>query len=205
MHAERSAPVTLVLVLVGILLGGCTAASMSSEPAILSLSPSPSPVQTDAPARPSASPSASADPAPGAPSSVALPTGSPQPEPTLVPPPDATLAVEGGDPVVGEQGTWSWNNAASDAPWLPGYPIHVGANERLTFNMSDRVPIDTWQASRVPPSAVPGGDGVIGMAEGTGSSITFEAPPAGSWSVAVTVRFGDNLGDAVYYWAMTVE
>jgi hypothetical protein len=123
----------------------------------------------------------------------------------LTPPPDATLTVEGGDPVVGEQGSWSWNGAASDAPWLPGHPIHVGVGELLTFAMLERVPIEGWQVARVPPSSVPGGDGEVGMAEGTGQAVRFAAPPKGTWSVSVTVQFADNLGGASYYWKVTVD
>lgn len=206
MHGKRSGQMALVVGLVGLLLGACTAAATSSEPAVESSSPSPTAGQTELLTTPPAkSHSASADPASAGPSEDVPPAGSMQPDPTLVPPPDALLAVEGGDPVTGEQGTWSWNNAASDAPWLPGYPIRAGVNERLTFTMSVRVPVDSWQVSRVLPSAVPGGDGEVPMAEGTGNVITFPAPPPGSWSVAVSVRFGDNLGGAVYYWAVTVD
>jgi hypothetical protein len=44
----------------------------------------------------------------------------------------------------------------------------------------------------------------VGMAEGSGP-VRFPAPPAGAWSVHVSVRFEDNLGSAAYYWRMDVD
>lgn len=205
MFAKRVAPLILGLALTGSIAGGCTSGSNPTEVAGSSQSRLPSPTPDDRQTDPAASPPGSPVPDSQVPSSDASATGFLAPEPTLEPPPGASLAVEGGDPVDGEQGSWSWRGAASDAPWLPGFPIHVGANERLTFNLRGAVPIDTWQAARVPPSAVPGGDGAIGMAEGAGPTVAFNAPPKGRWSLAVTVRFGDNLGDATYYWAVSVD
>lgn len=202
MHRQRIARIAAPLGLIGLVISGCSVASEPPTGLAASVSPPPSApiVATSVPSA-TATLTASASAAP-----QELPSAeSMQPDPTLTPPPDATLTVDGGDPVVGEQGTWSWNSASSDAPWLPGYPIHVGASERLTFTMAARVPIDTWRVSRVPPSSVPGGDGIVQMAEGTGVPISFVPPPPGRWSVSVEVTFGDGLGDAAYYWAVTVD
>lgn len=128
-----------------------------------------------------------------------------EPDPTLTPPPDATLQVDGGDPVIGELGSWTWRNAGSDAPYLPGYPIHVGTGERLIFAMTEPVAIEGWQVRRVPPSSVPGSEGLVGMGEGTGGTIWFEAPPQGTWAVSVTVQFAAGLGGASYYWQVEVD
>ena len=54
-------------------------------------------------------------------------------------PPAASLAVEGGDPVVGQLGSFTWGDGGSDSPWLPGAPIPVGAGERLTVAIADGV------------------------------------------------------------------
>ena len=57
-------------------------------------------------------------------------------------PPDASLAAEGGDPVPGQLGTFTWAGGGSDSPWLPGTPITVGAGESLTVTLDggdDRV------------------------------------------------------------------
>lgn len=176
--------------------GATSTASPAAEAAsqvVVSASPeSPSPAPTA-----TALPTATGEPSTG-------PAPSPMDSP-MAGPPAARLAVEGGDPVVGELGSFTWNNAGSDAPWLPGHPIHVSTTEHVTFTLAGAVPIETWHVARVLSSAVPGGDGVVGMADGTGSVIGFDAPPAGRWSVTVRVRFGGNLGDAAYYWAVTVD
>ncbi|MEA2610414.1 MAG: hypothetical protein QOG32_140 [Chloroflexota bacterium] len=46
-------------------------------------------------------------------------------------PPDAALAAEGGDPVIGQLGSFTWGAGGSDSPWLPGAPLVVGVGERL--------------------------------------------------------------------------
>jgi hypothetical protein len=128
----------------------------------------------------------------------------PTPEPPIQEPPAASIAVEGGDPVVGQLGSFGWKNAGSDAPWLDGNPIHVGEGERLVLSLAEPVAIDTWQVSRVPPGDRDGFRS-IGMAEGSGEPVTFVAPPSGTWSVSVSVLFSDNLGGAAYYWLIDVD
>lgn len=120
-------------------------------------------------------------------------------------PPAASVAVEGGDPVVGELGSFSWENSGSDAPWLPGNPIHVGSGEQLTLTLAEPVEIADWTVSRQAPGASLDGVGAVGMAEGSAGPVTFAAPPPGSWSVSVDVWFADNLGSASYYWLMKVD
>ena len=51
-------------------------------------------------------------------------------------PPAAALAVEGGDPVTGQLGTFTWGDGGSDSPWLPGAPIAVGTGEQLTVSIA---------------------------------------------------------------------
>ncbi len=128
----------------------------------------------------------------------------PTPEPPIPEPPAASIAVEGGDAVVGQLGSFGWKNGGSDGPWLDGSPIHVGAGEQLVLALAEPVAIDTWQVSRVPPGSRDG-IGSIGMAEGSGEPVTFVAPPSGSWSVSVNVLFADNLGSAAYYWLVEVD
>jgi hypothetical protein len=204
MKVKPAAQILLAIGCASTMFGACSVAAGPS-PSLIAFVPLP----TSQPSveEPSASPSqAILDPTPTT-SDLSDPTSdvSFSPDPTLTPPPDGLLAVEGGDPVVGELGTWTWKNAGSDAPWLPGYPIHVGVGERLTFAMAERLPIESWEISRVPPSSVPGNEGVVDMGDGTSGAITVPAPPVGKWSVSVHVRFGDNLGDATYYWAVSVD
>src|SRR5206468_217125 len=153
----------LLVACISTMLGGCSVAGPRSEPAGASavasmtpaapesagLSPGLSPAE-QATAAATAAATLSAEPASEAPIS---------PDATLTPPPDGLLAVDGGDAVIGELGSWGWLNAGSDAPWLPGYPIHIGAGEPLTFRMAQPVGIESWRVSRVPPSSIPGSDG----------------------------------------------
>lgn len=119
-------------------------------------------------------------------------------------PPAASISVEGGDPVVGETGSFTWQNNGSDAPWLDGSPIHVGSGERLTLTLAEPVAIENWTASRV-PAAILDGATPVGLGEGTVGLVTFVGPPGGSWSVKVSVWFADNLGSAAYYWLIEVD
>jgi hypothetical protein len=132
------------------------------------------------------------------------PTPEPTPEPPIPEPPAASIAVEGGDPVVGELGSFGWKNAGSDSPWLDGSPIHVGPGETLALTMGEPVGIDQWTVSRVPPGDRDSSR-AVGMGEGSGRPVTFLAPPSGSWSVNVDVWFVDNLGSASYYWLVEVD
>jgi hypothetical protein len=49
------------------------------------------------------------------------------------------------------------------------------------------------------------GIGAVAMHEGSGWPLSFEAPPAGQWSVEVSVRFADNRGGALYFWMIEVH
>ena len=166
----------------------------------------------------SSTPSGSASPTTAGPS-AALPTptttgtsspptpgpstgGSPSPS-LSAGPPDALLKAEGGDPVTGQLGSYTWADGGSDSPWLPGTPITVGAREPLTVTLGDGVAIADWTARRVPAGTTNGAD-AVGLGAGVAPA-TFTAPAAGRWSVQVTVRFGDDLGSATYYWGLTVR
>ncbi len=118
-------------------------------------------------------------------------------------PPAASLAVEGGDPVTGQLGSFTWGDGGSDSPWLPGSPIAVGTGEVLTVSIAGPVAVATWSAKRLPEDAM-GGSGATGLGTG-GPPIAFDAPETGSWSVQVTVDFDGGLGSATYYWLVTVR
>jgi len=117
-------------------------------------------------------------------------------------PPSASLAVEGGDPVAGQLGSYTWNGGGSDSPWLPGAPIRVGTGERLTVSLATDPGVAEWTARRAAPGSLDGA-GAVALGQGT-AGIRFSAPPAGSWSVQLTIRFADDLGSATYYWKVTV-
>jgi len=145
--------------------------------------------------------------APSAAIATPPPTGAVMPSVTAsaaaTEPPAATLAVEGGDTVAGQLGTFIWGDGGSDSPWLPGSPVSVGTGERLTVALSDGVGVATWSAKRVPAGSTDG-SGAVGLGTG-GPPIAFGAPGTGSWSVQVTVDFDGGLGSASYYWLVTVR
>ncbi len=113
------------------------------------------------------------------------------------------MSVEGGDPVVGQLGTFTWADGGSDSPWLPGAPIKAAAGESVTVKLEGDVGIGGWTARRVPAGAE-GGGGASGLAAGNSGPVTFAVPPKGSWSVQVTVQFAGSLGSASYYWRLDV-
>lgn len=179
-------------ILTAVLLAACSAPGANPS-STTSASPSADPPEPSLGVVPSVSPSPQSSP-------VKPPT----PEPPMPEPPAASLSVDGGDPVVGQLGTFTWENGGSDAPWLDGSPIHVGAGEQLTLTLAAPAGIGDWRVSRV----VPGnrdGIGAAAMAEGSGEPLTFEAPPPGTWSVEVSVAFTENRGSALYFWLIEVD
>lgn len=188
----RCAALSVVLSL-GLLSEACSGSGLPSGGAAVDSSPVP----TLAPSATALmTPSASIEPT-RAPEQSVL-------EPSMPEPPAASIAVEGGDPVVGELGTFTWMNGGSDAPWLDGSPIHVGAGETLVLALAEDFPIATWKVSRVAPGSRDG-VGAVAMGQGSGEPITFHAPPPGSWSVVVSVRFAVNDGTALYFWLIDVN
>lgn len=179
-------PSTAILSVV-LLASACTTGSASGAP-------SGSPTVTVATSPSTSGPSATAAPT----ASAAAPTG-----PSSAEPPPASLAVEGGDPVDGQLGSFTWAGGGSDSPWLPGAPLTVGSGERLTVSVADGLGVDGWSASRV-PSGTANGVGAVALGSGA-APVTFAAPDPGSWSVQVTLRFAGDLGSATYYWQVTVH
>jgi len=179
---RSSVAVVAVLTLAGLALGcaGQTPGGASAS------SPAPAPVATTLPSDPGVRASASA------------PASSP-----AAGPPGASLVVEGGDPVVGQLGSFTWADGGSDSPWLPGTPVTAAAGEPVTVTLADGVAVAAWSARRVPAGTTDGA-GVVGVGGGP-APVTFAAPGPGSWSVQVDVTFAGGLGAAVYYWQLTVK
>jgi hypothetical protein len=118
-------------------------------------------------------------------------------------PPAARLAAEGGDPVTGQLGTYTWRDTGTDSPWLPGAAIAVGPGEPLSVSLEPAVDIDTWRARFVPANA-DGPEGATALGEGAGSP-AFPAPVPGAWTVEVHVVFAGGLGDASYFWRLEIR
>lgn len=125
------------------------------------------------------------------------------PVPGVDGPPLAVVAVDGGDPVVGQLGTYAWGGTGSDAPWLPGAPITVGVGEVLALTLEPAVAVESWTASRVPAGS-DGPAGALTLGRGTGRA-SFGVPPPGDWTVVVIVVFADGRGQANYAWSVHVE
>ena len=117
-------------------------------------------------------------------------------------PPDATLAAEGGDPVAAQLGTYTWGESGADSPWLPGSRISVGRGEPLAIAFDRPIGVARWTADYVPAFATDG-SGAASLGRGGGPPL-FPAPPAGSWTLVVTVRFAGDAGEARYFWRLEV-
>lgn len=168
-----------------------------------------SPAATDPSASASGEPpTATVEPSASATRPVASPVPSPATssttEPAKAEPPPASIAVEGGDPVVGQLGTFTWENGGSGAPWLDGSPIRAGSGERFAMSLADPLEIAEWSVNRVMPGNRDG-IGAMAMDDGFGWPLLFDAPPSGAWSVQVKIRFANDRGDALYYWMIDVD
>src|SRR3954452_7640141 len=100
-------PAMTAIVIIAVLALGC------SGPVGVTSSPPPATVAAAAPSDSAVAATATAV-------AAASPSAGRQAADT---PPEATLAVEGGDPVAGKLGTYIWADGGSDSPWLPGAPI----------------------------------------------------------------------------------
>ena len=92
-----------------------------------------------------------------------------------------------------------------------GQPVATGRTDRgrgpvsrSPSTLADGVPVNDWTAKRV-PAGTTDGSGAVAIGDGAAPPITFTAPAPGAWSVQVVVTFGDDLGSAAYYWAVTVR
>jgi hypothetical protein len=165
--------------------------------------PASSPPATGPIASPSPSP-ATAVPVPASSPAAAPPTDVSVPSAALLgSPPIARLAVEGGDPIEGQLGTYTWGGGGSDAPWLPGAPIEVASGEPLEVTFEPLIGVTAWRG-RIVPAAATGPAGATVLAEGSGPP-RFEAPSAGAWTLEVQVTFPAGMGAASYAWALTVS
>lgn len=164
------------------------ACSTPSAPAASEAAVSASPSVVEAATTPSARPTPSAAPTGG--------TG-------VGTPPDAALAVDGGDPVEGQLGTYVWADGGSDSPWLPGAPVAAATGEILGLTLSPDLGISDWSAALAPASSLDG-TGRIQVGSGTGPGpVRIPTPDPGAWTLAVTIRFGD-LGSATWFWRLDV-
>jgi hypothetical protein len=197
---RTGAPALLAIVVVGMIVAACDSVGPSGSAggatgASMSPGPTAEPTATAAPATGTAAATVS--------SSSPAATGSAGASVSGLPP-SATLAADGSDPAVGQLGSYTWLDAGSDSPWLPGTPLTVGAGEPLTVAIGDGVAVAEWSARRVTAGRTDG-SGAIALGAAAIPPVAFAAPATGTWSVQVTVRFANDLGSATYYWRLTVR
>lgn len=145
-----------------------------------------------------------ATPGPTIPPVASGSTRSTTPHPTEVPgPPRAALVRAASAAVDGALGTFTWDDGGSDAPWIvpPAEQAVVGVGP---FFVAFRppLPVQRWTASWAPvttggggaPVSGTGGTVVTGPVLGVGTS-----PGPGTWSLAVTARFGAGR-EATWFW-----
>ena len=114
------------------------------------------------------------------------------------------LAAEGGDPVAGQLGTYTWAGRRIGRPWLPGAPIAVGAGEPLTVTVDPAVADRLVVGALVPAAARrPGrrrvtrrGRGHPGASRPGSGRLDGRGPASGSPTAS---------GDASYFWRLTVD
>jgi len=178
-------------------------------------SATPEPTQ----ARTAPTPASTATPTavPPTPDVTPTPTAAPTPtaEPTdrePMPPPIAELIVADGSRVEGTLGSYDYDGAALDGPWLPASALDTvelaTADEPLTISLPESNHFVRWGAryadaadddADVITQLAAGGDGSAPLA-----SASLSGPPSGSWVLAVQLFFADERGDAAYYWHVVV-
>jgi hypothetical protein len=193
MRAGHRAGVARRLVVGGVLLAGVVAGCVAPPAASPSDASAPSVTIAPIPSTPPAA--ATTDP----------PTPTPAPAGTARPgievPPLADLAVDGGDPVAGQLGTYIWGSGGSDSPWLPGAPIRAATGEVLTVSLEPDLRVSGWSALLAPAAA---GDGTGATPVGAGAGpLDVTAPGSGTWTLAVTIDVGDR-GTATWFWRLEV-
>lgn len=191
------------LVLVGLVVA-CT--PPAGQPTV---GPTPSPTSASEPAPTTPAPTSvpTINPAPTAP-----PTGAPEPtdrQPAA--PPTACLALPAGDSQDGALGSYDYDGASADGPWLPARSlpsVDVPAGSTMRLSLDPSVPFVRWgaryaaaddEAAELITQLAAGGDGQARLA-----TAELPAPPTGAWVVMVQLYFADEEGDAAYYWHLVV-
>jgi hypothetical protein len=177
------------LAVLAMAVAGCATGGLPASGAPAGTEPVPaSPV-------PSAVPGSSAVPMSPSPGQVETPRPTEQPGP-----PVATLVVAGGAPVGGALGSYVWDGAGSDAPWIVPPPDDaVRARAPFGVTLVPPLAIARWEAAWAPVDVDTAGD-PAGSTSGDRMPIAVPGPDrVGTWSLKVSVRFADG-NRAVWYW-----
>lgn len=137
------------------------------------------------------------------------------PSPSIVPsgmapimPPQAALLSVGAQPVLGQLGTYFWGDDGSSSPWLPGTPVTVPDARPLRFGLSVAMPVRRWTAQYAP--AADGSPSRLEALDAGEGPIELLPPGPGEWTLELFVVYGPgpggvDLGEAAYFWRMTVR
>jgi hypothetical protein len=126
-------------------------------------------------------------------------------------PPAARMALSDGSSGVGALGSYDYDGASADGPWLPARslpPFDVPAGSHLRLSLDSAVSFVRWGARYAAADdetgdlisqLAAGGDGQTPLA-----TADLPAPPSGAWVVIIQLYFADEAGDAAYYWHLIV-
>ena len=157
-----------------------------------------------APATATATPHSTPSPPLASPTPVpSTPTPADTAQPSLAEPPGATLSgiVSGTDD--GTLGSFTWNGAGSDAPWIvprdasravPGAALGVAFEPAAS-------PVD-WTARWAPVTGSGAGDVASGV-DGIGTVAIVAPDQAGAWSLQLEASFGQGR-NGTWYWRLEV-
>jgi hypothetical protein len=198
MHPSTFRPLVAGALLAGALLPVAACTGAPGAPATSPVGTGALPASLTAPPPTAPPPAVSAQPAAAA-------TGSPPAAaaPTRVPsaPPTALLGAAGSELVAGELGSYTWQQAGSDAPW-----IIVPARNAARMPSPYRIELEPgpeplrWIVAWAPIERGLAG-AIAGHAQGSGA-IRFPGPDGrGAWSLRLEADFG-SLGRATWYWRL---
>jgi hypothetical protein len=145
-------------------------------------------------------PAGSSSPSPG-------PAGSPSPppaSPAMAEPPDATLTGIASGAGVGALGSFTWDGAGTDAPWIvPADASRAAPGSALVVAFRPAGAPTSWTARWAPVTAAGAGDVASGV-EGTGPAVAITAPgEAGAWALQLQASFGQGRS-GTWYWRLDV-
>jgi hypothetical protein len=183
----------LVGLLVALVVAGCTAGGL----------PTPQRTVTPVPSRsdkPAAAPSTTRQ---SSPTLQPSPTGAPSPDP--IPgsgPPEASLRGTDGQGVPGILGSWVWDGAGADAPWLvPPAGRTVTGPGPYEVSFEPEPAITGWTVGWAPVVGGTAGPRAGGERGGAGPVELHGPDRPGTWSLQVDVRFGEGR-HAAWYWRL---
>jgi len=112
--------------------------------------------------------------------------------------------VAGGAPARGELGSYVWDGAGSDSPWLVP-PEAAGVRVRGPYAVTVVPPlvVERWEAAWARVGRDGAGD-PEGAVTGDGGPVAVPGPgAAGTWSLMVDIRFAGG-NHAAWYWRVEV-